>query len=109
MSAPSANRGRFHPPPRVWTNGPVVGQHHGVEAQRNLDACVSCHSERDCVSCHATPSAGGTGWVGRNGDLRGLNPHPPGFSSRCATALRKNARPCLVCHHPADPTLEMCR
>lgn len=103
MTGPLANigsRGRFHPPPSVWSDRPRGPGHHAWEAQRNLSACVSCHVERDCATCHATAAAGGAGIA---------NPHPPGFGSRCGRALRTNARPCLVCHDPSDPSLGMCR
>ena len=83
-----AKQGRFHPPPSVWSEPPRTRQHHAWEAQRNLNACVSCHTERDCASCHASQAMGG----------RGFDPHPAGFQNKCAAALRKNPRPCLVCH-----------
>jgi hypothetical protein len=107
-----AGRGRFHPPPAIWSDGPRTASHHAWEAQRNLNACVSCHVERDCAICHATAQVGGRGAVsGRaspepNGSM---SPHPPGFAARCGRALRKNARPCLVCHDPADSNLGRCR
>lgn len=110
LSGPYANfagRGRFHPPKAVWTDGPRTAQHHAVEAQRNLSACVSCHTEHDCTLCHATAEVGGPGRSANGG--RGLSPHPPGFSSKCRRALRQNARPCLVCHHPQDAKLAQCR
>jgi hypothetical protein len=112
MSGPVANfsqRGRFHPPPAIWSQGVRTDRHHAVEAQRNLDACVSCHSERDCTSCHATSALGGRGWDAASGSANGIDPHPAGFRARCRGALRKNARPCLSCHHPADPILDACR
>lgn len=107
-SGPFANfaqRGRFHPPPEIWTNGPPSARHHGWQAQRNLNACTSCHVERDCARCHATSAMGGGGLAagGR------LDPHPPGFRSQCARPLRQNPRPCLFCHAPADPVLAECR
>lgn len=107
-------RGRFHPPQQVWSYPPRSSQHHAWEAQRNINACVSCHSERDCAECHAKTNVGGRGWGGvGNGDSglggQGVNPHPRNFRDRCAGALRRNARPCLVCHHPADPQLDECR
>src|SRR6185436_12882078 len=40
-----AGRGRFHPPPAIWTDGPRTASHHAREAERNLNACVSCHIE----------------------------------------------------------------
>ena len=109
-----ATRGRFHPPPSVWTDGPRGRSHHAWEAERNLNACVSCHTERDCSICHATGAVGGRG---QNETLfrdpsnhgQGANPHPRGFRDRCGGALRANARPCLVCHEPADPLLGRCR
>lgn len=117
MSGPIANfasRGRFHPPKSVWTDGRRSASHHAWEAERNLNACVSCHQERDCASCHATRAVGGRGaWpenpnarppVGRN-----TNPHPAGFASRCRQALRQNARPCLTCHDANASELLKCR
>lgn len=112
QSGPVANlaaRGRFHPPSRVWSSGPRTAAHHAWEAQRNLSACVSCHQERDCVACHAAPSRGGPGRGLPAGAGNGRNPHPPGFSAACGRALRQNARPCLVCHDPADSSLDACR
>jgi hypothetical protein len=101
-------RGRFHPPAAIWSNSPRSAGHHAWQAQRNLNACISCHTERDCVACHSTRDVGGPGGLPA-GSGRGLNPHPPGFRSSCAHALRANARPCLVCHHPSDPKLSECR
>ncbi|MBI5536846.1 MAG: cytochrome c3 family protein [Deltaproteobacteria bacterium] len=99
--SPYARReqGRFHPPSEVFTSGTRTPRHHAWEAQRNLSACVSCHSERDCASCHASRGGGGLG----------VNPHPAGFLSRCATAFRRNPRPCLVCHDPSEQVLASCR
>lgn len=106
--ANSADRGRFHPPPAVWTNSPRSARHHAWEAERNLNACVSCHVERDCVACHASRSIGGAaGGLPAGG--AGRNPHPLGFRARCAHALRQNARPCLMCHDPSDPVFAECR
>ena len=82
---------RFHPPQATWS-GPVRGPgHHAFEAQRNLNTCVSCHVERDCVACH-----GGTGIGG------GFNIHPAGFISSCGMQMRRNPRPCFVCHQPSE-------
>lgn len=102
QSGSPANRqqqGRFHPPPEQFTSGPRTPRHHAWEAQRNLSACVSCHTERDCATCHASGRAGGVG----------VNPHPAGFLARCASAFSRNPRPCLVCHEPGDPVLGSCR
>jgi hypothetical protein len=108
-----AQRGRFHPPPSVWTDAPRGAGHHAWEAERNLNACVSCHMERDCVNCHATAAVGGIGSGLPSGDpgsfRRGTDPHPPGFFARCGRALRQNPRPCLSCHDPSDRALDACR
>ncbi len=100
---PAGNRptgARFHPPPSVWTNAPRTGEHHAWEAQRNLNACVSCHAERDCATCHATKGIAGGG---------GVSPHPAGFAKSCGQPLSRNPRPCMVCHGPGDGMLERCR
>ncbi|HQB44863.1 MAG TPA: cytochrome c3 family protein [Polyangiaceae bacterium] len=94
-----AHRGRVHPPAAIFVSTPITGRHHSVEARRNLPACVGCHGERDCVGCHATRGGGGIG----------VNPHPAGFSSRCASALARNPRPCFVCHDPDDALIFRCR
>ena len=92
-SSPLADKSsaRFHPPASIWS-GPTRGPgHHAFEAQRNLNACVSCHVERDCVACH-----GGSG-IGA-----GFNIHPAGFLSSCGLQMRRNPRPCFVCHQPME-------
>jgi Cytochrome c7 and related cytochrome c len=100
---PSGNRlsgRRFHLPPEIWTLGPRSPQHHAWEAQRNLNACVSCHTERDCTTCHATKGVSGG---------QGVNPHPVGFHNQCGSAMKRNPRPCLVCHQAGDSLLASCR
>jgi hypothetical protein len=113
MSGPYANvfeRGRFHPPKAIWSDEPRTQGHHAWQAERNLSACVSCHVERDCATCHATAGMGGRGDVGGQGAGQGnLNPHPASFRNQCRGALRQNARPCLVCHRPDDAELQQCR
>jgi hypothetical protein len=101
--APSGNRAigmRFHPPPSEWTNAPRGRGHHAWEAERNLNACVSCHTERDCTTCHATR--------GLNGG-QGVSPHPINFGSKCNLAFQRNPRSCLVCHQQDDRSLGRCR
>lgn len=101
--APSATRlvgRRFHPPPAEWTNAPRSAKHHAWEAERNLNACVSCHTERDCATCHATKGLSGG---------QGVNPHPLGFEAKCRTAFSRNPRPCLVCHQSGDSSVRRCQ
>jgi hypothetical protein len=96
-SAPPAAResARFHPPKSIWSDPPLRAGHHGFEAERNLNACVSCHVERDCVACHGSNGVGGAN----------VDPHTTGFVAGCRTQYRRNPRPCLVCHGPNDPVL----
>lgn len=100
MSGPSdaRNAGRFHPPKTIWSDPPRNPGHHAQEARRNLNACVSCHVERDCVVCHGASGVGG-----------GFNPHPGGFAASCATQMARNPRPCFVCHAPGDASLSQCK
>ncbi len=100
MSGPFAYREttRFHPPKAVWSDLPKSGGHHAFEAQRNLASCVSCHMERDCVACHGASGRGG-----------GFSPHRADFLGSCASMMRQNARPCLVCHEADDRSLVRCR
>ncbi len=66
---------------------PGFADAHGVEARRSMTTCTSCHTERDCVTCH-----------GASGIGAGLSPHPPGFAAQCRSALERNARACVTCH-----------
>lgn len=62
---------------------------HGQAARQGLESCVSCHAERDCLTCHS--AAGG----------RRFNPHGPGFDA--SRMRRKNFAMCTVCHGAAVP------
>ena len=62
---------------------------HGQAARQGLESCVSCHAERDCLTCHS--AAGG----------RRFNPHGPGFDA--ARMRRKDFAMCTVCHGAAVP------
>ena len=62
---------------------------HGQAARQNLESCVACHAERDCLTCHS--ALGG----------RRFNPHGPDFD---ANRLReKNPQMCTACHGLAIP------
>lgn len=60
------------------------GLGHGQAARQDLESCVGCHVERDCLTCHG--SLGG----------RRFNPHGPGFDA--ARLRRKNPQMCTACH-----------
>lgn len=91
---------RFHPPSSEWTTAPRGPTHHAWEAMKNLNACVACHTERDCATCHATKGLSGG---------QGVNPHPIGFQDKCRTAFARNPRPCLVCHQSGDANIRECQ
>ena len=56
---------------------------HGPSARRQLESCVTCHTERDCLFCHSAQT-------------RRFNPHGPGFDP---DRLRKrNPQTCSACH-----------
>lgn len=73
----------YHDAARFFLSG------HGQAARQSLESCVSCHVERDCLSCHA--AVGG----------RRFNPHGPGFDA--ARLRRKNPEMCTACHGTLIP------
>lgn len=75
----------FHDAKRFFTAG------HGQAARQSLESCVSCHTETDCMSCHATALQGG----------RNFSPHGPGFDA--ARLRRRNPQMCTACHGAAIP------
>lgn len=88
---------RYHPPPALWSRGPVL---HAREAERSLQSCITCHAERDCVDCHGSKSAG----------FVGFSPHPAGFVQDCARLYARDPRPCMACHRANDAALmQRCR
>lgn len=63
---------------------------HGQAARQSLETCTSCHTERDCLTCHSALYG------------RGFNPHGPGFDPQ---KMRKaNPQMCTVCHGQQIPT-----
>ena len=65
------------------------GLGHGQAARQALESCVSCHVERDCLTCHSVVRG------------RGFNPHGPGFDPE--RMLKKNPQLCIACHGTAIP------
>jgi hypothetical protein len=72
------------------------GFRHGVEAQRNLPTCVSCHREQLCMDCHSAAST------------LARDPHPAGWagSARCRALEARAGRTCLRCHISGDKRCE---
>jgi len=76
-------RGGYHDAKQSFLLG------HGPAARQGLESCVSCHAERDCLTCHSA----------RGG--RRFNPHGPGFDAE--RLRRRNSQMCTVCHGAAIP------
>ncbi|HET9384384.1 MAG TPA: hypothetical protein VFO67_04490 [Gemmatimonadales bacterium] len=76
-------RTSYHDANRFFSAG------HGGAARQSLESCVSCHAERDCLTCHS--ALGG----------RHYNPHGPGFDAE--RLRRKNIQMCTVCHGTSVP------
>lgn len=74
----------FHPEGWYSFSG---GNRHGIEARHSLGSCVSCHTEYDCMLCHAAP-------------FQTFNPHPPSslWHKKCRTLYSKNPGVCYKCH-----------
>jgi hypothetical protein len=83
LSAKGALNAGYHDAKRSFLLG------HGQAARQNLESCVACHAERDCLTCHS--ALGG----------RRFNPHGPGFDP--ATLQRKNSQACTACHGALIP------
>jgi len=57
---------------------------HGLAARQQLESCVSCHTQNECMQCHSLKGA------------FKINPHGPDFDAKLAQS--KNAQICLACH-----------
>lgn len=71
--------------------------HHGFQAQRNIRACASCHTEATCIDCHG---AGGDNVIART--FYRVSPHPASWTRTgdCVRVRNKNERVCYKCHAP---------
>lgn len=83
LTAKGTLRGGFHDAKQGFLLG------HGPAARQSLESCVSCHAERDCLTCHS--ALGG----------RHFNPHGPNFDAD--RLRRRNPQMCTVCHGAAIP------
>lgn len=82
----------FHP--SGWASStPGAPNLHAQEARRNVNACVSCHREEDCMTCHSAQNGAGH-----------ISPHPSNWrgSAQCKSMDRANRRMCLRCHVTQD-------
>ena len=63
-----------------------------------MSACVSCHAERDCTSCHGALGIGS-----------GISPHPRDWLDRCRALFEANSRACRTCHGDIGSGAARCR
>lgn len=84
-AAAGAGGSRYHPEAWVTWDESDAGM-HSREARRNIGSCVACHSETDCLRCHAT-----------------INPHGRGFGARCDRLRRRSPGACSPCHGASIP------
>ena len=56
---------------------------HGQAARQGLQSCTSCHTQKDCMQCHAQSG-------------RSVNPHGPNFDG--PSMYKANRLTCLRCH-----------
>ncbi|HVO32131.1 MAG TPA: hypothetical protein VMV18_15420, partial [bacterium] len=71
-----------------WADLVPGPNHHGRVAETSMESCVSCHTEDECIRCHADQT------------LR-INPHPPGFKG--GTLQSRNDTSCKKCHPGGIP------
>jgi hypothetical protein len=83
LAAAGPLRGGFHDAKQAFLLG------HGPAARQSLESCVSCHAQRDCLTCHS--AAGG----------RRFDPHGPGFDPN--RLRRRASQMCAVCHVGSIP------
>jgi len=57
---------------------------HSSAARQDLESCVSCHQQTDCMRCHSSQTG------------LGVNPHGPGFDASSLFDLNKDT--CKLCH-----------
>ncbi len=63
---------------------------HGAAASADPAACAACHHRAQCLDCHRTDPAAGTGY------------HPPGFLARHPVAAYARETSCADCHNPGS-------
>lgn len=90
---------RVHPDYATFVQNPGP-LHHGIQASRDINQCISCHREETCKACHAETALGAKQQV---------DPHPPGFQASCKKLAARNDRPCLQCHQESSLQAYGCR
>ncbi|MBK8482239.1 MAG: hypothetical protein IPL40_13910 [Proteobacteria bacterium] len=66
-------------------HGPLFSRQHAAAARAGRDRCLSCHLERDCLSCHA-------------GLVRPMSIHGGDYLTAHAIDARRDQPRCASCH-----------
>lgn len=69
------------------SNQPAWILSHPQAARQDLESCVSCHQQSDCLRCHSAS-------IGMR-----VSPHGPGFNA--SGLADRNLGMCRICHGPA--------
>ncbi len=78
LDAAGAIGGAYHNDQTVWILS------HAPAARQDLESCVSCHQQTDCLRCHSAQSG------------LGVSPHGPGFQG--SSISDRNQAMCTLCH-----------
>ncbi len=70
--------GAYHDNQTLWILS------HGTAARQDLESCVSCHQQTDCLRCHSAQAG------------LGVNPHGPDFNG--SSISDRNKAMCTLCH-----------
>ncbi len=71
---------------------------HGTRAAGAPDLCATCHSERECASCHGVGTVPGLPARLAFDDVRLPGLHRAGFAARHAEEARADPGLCTTCH-----------
>jgi hypothetical protein len=71
---------------------------HGTRAASARDLCATCHSERQCASCHGVGTVPGLPARLAFDDVRLPGLHRAGFAARHAEEARADPGLCTTCH-----------
>ena len=77
---------QIHPP--GWADLVPGPNHHAMTARNAMATCVSCHTEDECIRCHADQT------------LR-VSPHGSGFKGGILQS--RNSTSCKKCHPGGIP------
>jgi hypothetical protein len=85
------------PDDHVVHDGDFVRE-HGVRAASARDLCASCHTDRQCASCHGQGTVPALPWKLALGDVRLSGLHRAGFAARHSDEARADPGLCTTCH-----------